>query len=47
MPVSPTIIGRSPTSVTAHGIPQAIASAMALEKPSPNREQQVATVSAL
>lgn len=34
VPLSPTINAESPTSVTMHGTPHAIASAMALEKPS-------------
>ena len=43
MPVSPTISFESPTSVTTHGTPHAIASAIALDVPSPydDEEQQM------
>ena len=34
-PVLPTMIAESPTSVTTHGTPQAMASPMAFENPSP------------
>jgi len=43
--VSPTIQAESPTSVTTHGTPQAIASPTAFGKPSP-REEDVAISSA-
>src|SRR6267154_5304716 len=39
-PVSPTTSAESPTSVTTHGTPHAIASATAFGIPSPNDEEQ-------